>query len=194
MNKNNSRFLSLVLRHKPETIGIELDKNGWVPIGRLLDQMEIHGRIMDIEELRDIVENNDKKRFEIEKALGGSTGYNDLIRAAQGHSVTVDLQHKAERPPMKLYHGTVDKFLLSIKKEGLTKRSRHAVHLSEDVETATKVGSRRGQPIILEINSGHMYADGIKFYKSTNGVWLTDNVNPKYIIKDHYLGNVELQK
>lgn len=181
-NKRNSKFLSLILRHKPETIGLKLDKNGWVTIGRLLDQMEVHDNMMDYEELMDIVENNDKKRFEIK---GDDTnGYNNFIRAAQGHSVKVDLQMKATRPPMKLYHGTVDKFLGSIMKEGLTKRNRHAVHLSDNLKTATNVGSRRGDPIILVINSAHMYTDGIKFYKSTNGVWLTDSVDPKYIVKD----------
>jgi len=179
---NQSRFLSLVLRHKPETIGLELDKNGWVTIGRLLDQMEVHDRMIDYEELMEIVDNNDKKRFEIKNDEDGNSGYRGLIRAAQGHSVKVDLQMKAERPPMKLYHGTVDKFLTSIMEEGLTKRKRHAVHLSDDISTATKVGSRRGKPVILEVNSGHMYADNIKFYKSKNGVWLTDSVDPKYII------------
>jgi putative RNA 2'-phosphotransferase len=179
--KNNSKLLSLVLRHKPETIGLELDKNGWVTIGRLLDQMEVHDRMMDYEELMDIVENNDKKRFEIKKADFGDNGYDDLIRATQGHSVKVDLGLKAERPPMKLYHGTVDKTIDPIMKDGLKKMNRHAVHLSEDVSTATKVGGRRGKPIILEVNSGHMYTDKIKFFKSNNGVWLTNSVDPKYI-------------
>jgi len=178
--KNNSKFLSLVLRHKPETIGLKLDKNGWVAIGRLLDQMEIHDRMIDYEELMEIVENNDKKRFEI-KELDRDNGYYNLIRASQGHSVKVDLELKAERPPMKLYHGTVDKFIDVIMKDGLKKMNRHAVHLSGDISTATKVGSRRGKAIILEVNSGAMYADRIKFFKSKNGVWLTDSVDPKYI-------------
>lgn len=179
--KNNSRFLSLVLRHKPETIGIKLDKNGWVKIGRLLDQLEVHDRQMDIEELMELVDNNDKKRFEIKKADFGDNGYDDSIRAAQGHSVKVDLEMKAKRPPRTLYHGTVAKFLDSIKVDGLKKMNRHAVHLSHDLPTAIKVGSRRGDAIILEVNSGHMYADRIKFYQSKNGVWLTDEVLPKYI-------------
>lgn len=181
MNKNNSKFLSLVLRHKPETIGIQLDKNGWVSIGRLLDQMEVHGRMIDYEELMDIVNNNDKKRFEIKKADFGDNGYDDLIRAAQGHSVKVDLDLKSERPPFKLYHGTVKKYVDNIMKKGLLKMNRHAVHLSEDIQTAITVGSRRGKVVILEINSGAMYSENIKFYKSKNGVWLTDNVPSKYI-------------
>lgn len=183
--KNNSKFLSLVLRHKPETIGIKLDKNGWVSIGKLLDQLEIHDHQMDYEELMDIVENNDKKRFEVKKAEFGDNGYDDLIRATQGHSVKVDLDLKPKRPPMELYHGTVAKFLDSINKDGLKKMNRHAVHLSHDLPTATKVGSRRGEAIILVINSGAMYADRYKFFQSTNGVWLVDEVPPKYIKIKH---------
>lgn len=179
--KNNSRFLSLVLRHKPETIGIKLDKNGWVKIGVLLDQMEVHDRMMDWEELMEIVNNNDKKRFEIKKAEFGNNGYDDLIRAAQGHSVKVDLDLKPKRPPMELYHGTVAKFIDAINKDGLKKMNRHAVHLSHDLPTAEKVGSRRGDAIILVVNSGAMYADRYKFFQSKNGVWLVEEVPPKYI-------------
>ena len=170
----HSKFLSLVLRHKPSNANIKLDKNGWVNVDELLKGLKEVNRDLSIKELKEIVSTNDKKRFEFN---------NDetKIRASQGHSVKVNLDLKSERPPMKLYHGTVDKLVDTILKEGLKKMNRHAVHLSEDIETATKVGSRRGKPVILEINSGHMNADKIKFYKSKNNVWLTDNVPAKYI-------------
>jgi len=172
--KNNSRFLSLVLRHKPDTIKIRLDKNGWVPVDELLVQLKCHNREMSMKDLRDIVTFNDKKRFEFNDEM-------TLIRAAQGHSVKVDLNLKAKRPPKKLFHGTVGKFIDAIKKDGLKKMNRHAVHLSEDMPTAVKVGSRRGEAIILVVDSAHMYADNFKFFQSKNGVWLVDNVPSKYI-------------
>jgi len=174
MSKTNSKFLSLVLRHKPDTIKIKLDNNGWVHVDELIAKLKQHNREMSMKDLRDVVQFNDKKRFEFsEDGL--------KIRAAQGHSVKVDLQLKAERPPMKLYHGTVSKNLDPIMKDGLNKMNRHAVHLSEDIPTATKVGSRRGEAIILVVDSAHMYADKIKFFQSKNGVWLTDSVPAKYI-------------
>lgn len=172
--KNNSKFLSLILRHKPETVKIELDKNGWVKVDELLVKLKQHNTEIPLVELKEIVLFNDKKRFEFNED-------ETKIRAAQGHSVKVDLQLKAERPPMKLYHGTVAKFLDAIKKDGLKKMNRHAVHLSPDLPTATIVGSRRGEAIILVVNSGAMYADKYKFFQSKNGVWLVDEVPPKYI-------------
>ena len=181
--KNVSRLLSAALRHKPKILGLELDENGYVTIGRLLDQLEVYGHECDYEELMEIVENNDKKRFEIKKADFGDNGYDDLIRAAQGHSVKVDLQLKRQKPPSILYHGTVNKSIPKIMKSGMKKMSRHAIHLSVDVATATNVGSRRGTPILLQIFAGVMHMDGFKFYKSANGVWLTDDVPPKYIKK-----------
>ena len=181
MSKNISRLLSTVLRHKPNILGLTLDKNGWVKIGRLLDQLEVHGHEIDYEGLLEIVETNNKKRFEIKKDDFGDNGFDDLIRASQGHSIKVDLELKNERPPAILYHGTVPRFLDSIKESGLMKQSRHAVHLSEDLETAKTVGKRRGNEIVLTVNSGLMHFDGYKFQKSTNGVWLTNSVPSKYI-------------
>jgi len=172
--KNNSKFLSLVLRHKPETIKIKLDKNGWVEVDELLAKLKQHNKEIPLMELKEIVYFNDKKRFEFNED-------ETKIRAAQGHSVKVDLQLKAQRPPMELYHGTVSKFLDAIKKDGLKKMNRHAVNLSHDLSTATKVGIRRGEAIILVVNSGAMYADKFKFFQSKNGVWLVDEVPPKYI-------------
>lgn len=174
MNKNHSKFLSLILRHKPDTIKIKLDKNGWANVDELLHGLKNAKKDMSMDQLREIVKHNEKKRFEFNED-------HTKIRASQGHSVKVNLNYKAERPPMKLYHGTVEKFVNPILKDGLSKMKRHAVHLSEDIATAVNVGGRRGEPVILEIDSGAMYADRIKFYKSTNGVWLTDNVPAKYI-------------
>lgn len=175
--KNISKLLSLVLRHKPEVIGITLDKNGWVSVEELLSkiQTQLHGDFITITHLEEIVSDNDKQRFSFNEDK-------TKIRANQGHSISkIDLGLKTERPPMKLYHGTVSEFLGSINNNGLLKMNRNHVHLSDNLETATNVGNRRGKAIILLIDSGRMYADGVKFYKSVNGVWLTDCVLPKYI-------------
>jgi putative RNA 2'-phosphotransferase len=166
-----SRFLSLVLRHKPEEIGLVLDEHGWVRVDQLLPKMD-----MDMVTLKEIVATNNKRRFEF--------NYNMTeIRACQGHSIEVDLQLSRRCPPEFLYHGTQRAFLDSIKKEGLVKGKRNHVHLSADIETATKVGSRHGsKTVVLTIKSGEMYQDTFKFYLSTNDVWLTDYVPYKYII------------
>jgi putative RNA 2'-phosphotransferase len=172
--KKNSRFLSLVLRHKPQTINIKLDKNGWVNVDELLVKLKQHKREISMKDLRNIVKFNDKKRFT----------FNDdetKIRASQGHSVKVDLELKAKKPPAKLYHGTVAKAIEGIKEVGMKKMNRHAIHLSEDIPTAMNVGNRRGNAILLEINSAHMHVDGFKFFQSKNGVWLIEEVPAKYI-------------
>lgn len=175
MNKTKiSKFLSLVLRHQPEKIGIELNEQGWIAVEVLLNQMKLHGQEIDIEVLTDVVTTNDKKRFAFSDDM-------QFIRANQGHSISVNLDYKAVEPPMFLYHGTVAKFIENIREKGLLKMSRHHVHLSESRETASKVGARRGKPIILTIKSGDMYKDGFNFYKSDNNVWLTDVVPPKFI-------------
>lgn len=175
MNKNTiSRFLSLVLRHDPDKIGITLDPQGWISVDTLLSQMNAHGKNIDFEQLCDVVDSNDKKRFAFNEDKTS-------IRANQGHSVTVDLQYEAIQPPEYLYHGTVAKFMDAIRKNGLLKMSRHHIHLSESLETATKVGTRRGNPIILTVRSGEMFKRGITFFKSENGVWLTDIVPAEFI-------------
>ena len=175
MNNNKiSRFLSLVLRHDPNKIGIQLDEEGWIDVDRLLNQLKNHGKNVDFDQLCEVVETNDKKRFAFNEDK-------TRIRANQGHSIKVDLQYEALQPPEYLYHGTVAKFMDAIKKNGLLKMSRHHVHLSESLETATKVGARRGHPIILTVNSGEMAKEGYLFYKSDNGVWLTDTVPPEFI-------------
>ena len=174
--KSVSKFLSLVLRHSPETIGLKLDENGWADLEELIEKCNKKGsqNQMTAELLDYVVENNDKKRFAFNEDK-------TKIRASQGHSISVELNLNETEPSEYLYHGTVAKFLESIKKEGLQKMSRQHVHLSKDRETAIKVGSRRGVAQILTVRSGEMFKDGFKFYLSENNVWLTDEVPAKYI-------------
>lgn len=170
--KRISKFLSLILRHEPEKVGITLDEAGWVPVDELLDALGAHHHRLTLEELQEVVDTNDKKRFTIQDGF---------IRANQGHSIQVDLQLPESVPPDCLYHGTVPRFLDSIRGKGLLKGERHDVHLSPDRETAVRVGKRRGLPHILTVKAKEMHADGFKFYLSANGVWLTDHVPPKYL-------------
>lgn len=172
--KNISKFLSLVLRHSPETIGLKLDANGWADVEELIAKCSTNGNSLNQELLDYVVENNDKKRFAFNEDK-------TKIRASQGHSISVELNLNETEPSEFLYHGTVEKFLENIKKEGLQKMSRQHVHLSKDKETAVKVGSRRGIAQILTVRSGEMFKDGFKFYLSENNVWLTDEVPAKYI-------------
>lgn len=177
--KRISRFLSLVLRHDPGRIGITLGPDGWTPVAELLRALDRHGRPLSRADLDWVIENNDKRRF----ALSDD---GTMIRASQGHSVAVDLGYAPEVPPEHLYHGTVGRFLDAILADGLKRRARHDVHLSPDPGTATRVGARRGKPVILEIAAGAMHRDGHVFRLSANGVWLTDHVPPRYI---RVLGN-----
>ena len=169
-----SKFLSLILRHKPEAIGLKLDKHGWADVDELISRARKSGQSLTRELLKNVVVNNDKQRFSF--SADGSR-----IRANQGHSINVDVDLTAHEPPAELFHGTVKKFLESILSVGLQKQNRLYVHLSGDIETASKVGSRRGQPIVLKIRAGKMSYDGFKFYFSANGVWLVDHVPPEYI-------------
>ncbi|WP_436717367.1 RNA 2'-phosphotransferase [Roseiconus lacunae] len=172
---STSKFLSLVLRHRPEVIGVKLDPEGWICIDELISQANAHGKAITLELLHEVVATNDKKRFAL-----SDDGLR--IRASQGHSVSgVELNLEQKTPPKSLYHGTVAAFLDSIRATGLQKRSRHHVHLSPDEETATKVGSRRGKPIILRVAAENMHRDGHQFYLSANGVWLVDAVPPNYL-------------
>ena len=174
--KSVSKFLSLVLRHSPETIELKLDENGWADVNELIKKCNQKGsqNKMTAELLDYVVENNDKKRFAFNEDK-------TKIRASQGHSISVELDLAETEPSEFLYHGTVAKFLENIKKEGLQKMSRQHVHLSKDRETAIKVGSRRGVAQILTVRSREMFKDGFKFYLSENNVWLTDEVPAKYI-------------
>jgi len=172
--KRISKFLSYVLRHHPESIGIKLDKAGWTDVSGLLEAAERGGFPISLDELKAVVRENDKQRFSLSEDC-------TKIRANQGHTIPVDLGYKPTIPPKVLYHGTAQKNLNSIRKTGLTRGSRHHVHLCADPEAAEKVGRRYGKPIVLEIEAGKMYADGHKFYLSPNGVWLTEFVPPHYL-------------
>jgi putative RNA 2'-phosphotransferase len=169
-----SKFLSLILRHSPGTIGLTLDENGWADVEDLLLRSAQNNNPFSREELTEVVTTNDKQRFVFNEDA-------TKIRANQGHSVEVDLNLASQAPPKILYHGTVARFLEDIKAEGLKKMSRLHVHLSKDIATAEKVGNRRGEAIILGILSGVMYENGFVFYLAANGVWLTDNVPAQYI-------------
>ncbi|MEM6719809.1 MAG: RNA 2'-phosphotransferase [Bacteroidota bacterium] len=173
--KQISKFLSYVLRHNPDKLGITLDENGWTSVAILLEKINAEEYSLSMEELEQIVATNTKKRFSFNDD-------NTKIRANQGHSVKVDLALQPKEPPNILYHGTVEKFLESIQSQGLIKGSRHHVHLSADKATATNVGSRRGKPIILTVKSGEMHAQGHIFYESENGVWLTEAVPSEFIV------------
>jgi putative RNA 2'-phosphotransferase len=169
-----SKFLSLVLRHQPEAAGLVLDEAGWVRVEDLLNGCVRAGRGITREELGIIVETNAKKRFEFSED-GRS------IRACQGHSVKVDLQHEVQTPPVVLYHGTVRRHMESIRKEGLMKMGRHHVHLSATTDAAREVGARHGKAVVLTIRSGAMQEAGFVFYRSTNGVWLVERVPVEFI-------------
>lgn len=171
-----SKFLAKHLRHAPEALGLTLQPGGWVPVDALLSASEQAGFTITYDELIECVETNDKKRFSFD-----DTG--DLIRANQGHSVEVDLQLEEKQPPDVLYHGTVERFIASIMEEGLMKGKRHHVHLSRDVETARKVGSRRGKPVVLQVDAAKMHGEGFKFWVSVNGVWLTDAVPALFLAR-----------
>ena len=167
--KKISKFMSYVLRHKPESIGIELDKNGWVGLDEFIDAS---GLSMDM--ISDVVRTSDKQRFAIsEDRLS--------IRANQGHSVDIDLGLGAVTPPDVLYHGTANEYVPSILEIGIVSQKRHHVHLSELYGTAVVVGGRHGTAEVLEIDTKRMNEDGYEFYVSVNGVWLTDKVPVKYI-------------
>ncbi|AOR33312.1 RNA 2'-phosphotransferase [Streptomyces fodineus] len=167
-----SKYLSKHLRHQPERIGLTLDPGGWVEIDTLIIAAADHGFRFTREELDHVVATNDKQRFAIE---------GNRIRASQGHSIEVDLGLPPATPPPYLYHGTVDRNLDAIRADGLKPMNRHDVHLSADRETATRVGARRGRPVVLAVDAGAMHRDGHVFRLSANGVWLTSAVPPRYL-------------
>ena len=167
-----SKYLAKHLRHRPERIGLTLDAGGWARVPDLLDSAARHGFPFTRAELEHVVAVNDKRRY----ALDG-----DRIRAVQGHSIDVDLGLPAVPPPELLYHGTTDAAAPAIRREGLRRMDRHAVHLSPDPETARRVGARRGRPVVLVVEAGRMAADGHEFRVSANGVWLAGAVPPEYL-------------
>jgi putative RNA 2'-phosphotransferase len=172
--KHISKFLSYVLRHHPETIGIQLDKNGWTDIDELLEKADNYGIQFDRDQLNHIVATNAKKRFTFNETL-------DKIRANQGHSIEVELGYSTQKPPEILFHGTGEKSVQSILETGLEKRSRQQVHLSADIETAIRVGQRHGKPFVFKVLAEQMYNNKFEFFISDNGVWLTDHVPAKYL-------------
>lgn len=170
-----SRFLSLVLRHKPQTIGIALDPEGWADVDELVEKSK--GRLTVSLVIRAVAE-NDKQRFTLETLPDGTR----RIRARQGHTVEVDLKLKPKTPPLTLFHGTYPNVRAVIEQEGLKKMKRQHVHLAADLGTASSVGMRRGAPVIFEISALEMSLDGYEFFQADNGVWLTDHVPPKYLM------------
>lgn len=168
------RFLSLILRHRPQTIRLTLDENGWADVEELIHKVRTHGRELDPMLLSDIVTNNDKKRFVFSED-------GTRVSASQGHSLEIDLGLESLEPQEVLYHGTARKYFDSIRQHGLMKKQRHHVHLSSDIDTATKVGSRHGEPVVFKVHAGRMHRDGFVFYRSANGVWLTDHIPYTYM-------------
>lgn len=173
-NQEISKFLSFVLRHKPQEIQLNMDEQGWVLIQALIDQAR---RIKKVEltysQIQQVVANNDKQRFKLSED-------GCYIRANQGHSIKVDLELIGKMPPDILYHGTARRFLPAIQLQGLLPMSRQYVHLTSDQSTALSVGQRYGQPVLLSINAKAMHADAVEFFQSENGVWLVKAVLPKY--------------
>ncbi|MBV6889927.1 RNA 2'-phosphotransferase [Xanthomonas campestris pv. spermacoces] len=175
LHTETSKFLSCVLRHAPQSIGLTLDREGWADIDALIAAATAAGRALDADLIRAVVSSNDKQRFAL-SADGRQ------IRAVQGHSTaTVALMHMPRTPPSMLYHGTATRFLEAILAQGLQPGQRHHVHLSADPKTATTVGARHGAPSVLRVHSLQMHEDGHVFYQADNGVWLTRHVPPNYL-------------
>ncbi|MBR5667777.1 MAG: RNA 2'-phosphotransferase [Lachnospiraceae bacterium] len=168
-----SKYIALILRHKPETIGIVLDEHGWADVSSLIDGINKTYPI-DLETLKRIVAEDNKKRYSFNEDMS-------LIRANQGHSIPVDVELEKKEPPAVLYHGTGIKYANAIDAQGLLPKSRLYVHLSEDIHTAILVGRRHGDPILYKVDSGRMWNDGFAFYRSVNGVWLTEQVPIAYL-------------
>lgn len=169
-----SKFLSRHLRHQPGRISLRLDEHGWVPVEELLDACRRSGLPLTRPELDEVVRRNDKQRFALDEA-------GTRIRASQGHSIPIDLGLAPQPPPPILYHGTGQRAVPAILKQGLLRMKRHHVHLSPDVETARRVGARHGPPAIFAIDAAAMAVEGVPFYRSANGVWLVEHVPPRFL-------------
>ncbi len=174
--KRISKFLSLILRHKPEVLPIELDPQGWADLDEIIEKMQRKGMEVDQSIIESVVANNDKQRFRLDLD-------NRRIRANQGHSIDIDLALEPSVPPKQLFHGTATRFIDSIMEKGLIRGSRQHVHLSLDIVTATKVGSRHGKPTILKVDAETMHQKGFVFYVSENRVWLTEHVPVEFLSK-----------
>lgn len=176
MNLNDtSKYIALILRHKPETIGISLDEHGWANVDELIAGIA-KTQLFNMEMLQEIVSTDNRQRYSFNEDK-------TLIRANQGHSIPVDVELEKKVPPTILYHGTAEKYEDAIDVQGLVPKSRLYVHLSADIETATKVGQRHGKPVIYKVLAGKMQEDGYEFFQSVNGVWLTKRVEIKYLNK-----------
>ena len=173
---DTSRFLSLILRHKPDVIGISLDEHGWASVPEIIEGIG-RTRPFNMEMLEEIVRTDEKMRYSFNQDK-------TKIRANQGHSLPVDAELTPCEPPEFLYHGTGEKYLTSIEKNGLIPKTRLYVHLSREYDTAVNVGSRHGKPIVYKVNTAKMSQDGYKFFISANGVWLTKAVPPEYLEKE----------
>lgn len=169
-----SKFLSLILRHEPERVGLKLDEAGWVDVKELLEAVNRHSSPLTLEQLKHVVATSDKKRYAFSEN-------GQRIRANQGHSVELDLQYEPQTPPEILYHGTATRFLDGIRKDGLQRMERHDVHLSAETKVTLQVGGRHGKPVLLTIRAGEMHQAGFVFRCSANGVWLVDHVPPQFI-------------
>ena len=172
-DRDVSKYIAYILRHKPDAIGISLDEHGWANVDELISGIN-KTYSLDMEGLEEIVRNDEKQRYSFNEDK-------TLIRANQGHSIPVDVELEEFVPPEILYHGTGEKYSASIEEQGLIPKSRLYVHLSADYDTAVKVGMRHGKPIVYSIAAVKMHKDGFSFYKSVNGVWLTKTVPKEYI-------------
>ncbi len=172
--KKISKFLSLILRHKPETVGVKLDENGWTDIEILLQKMNLAKTKIDRNLLDHVVSTNDKQRFAISECK-------QRIRASQGHSLKIDLNYSPISPPETLYHGAPENVIPLIRESGLKKMQRHHVHLNAAAKPCIHVAARYGKPVVVEIAAAKMNADGFEFFLSKNQVWLTEHVPPEYI-------------
>lgn len=172
--ENISKYMCLILRHKPEAIGITLDEHGWANVVELIDGIRKDNPGFDLDHLYEIVETDSKGRYSFNEDK-------TLIRYNQGHSIPVDVELEEKQPPEFLYHGTGEKYVVSIDQIGLIPKSRLYVHFSSDVDTAEKVGQRHGKEVVYQVASGQMHRDGYKFYLSVNNVWLTKEVPTKYL-------------
>jgi putative RNA 2'-phosphotransferase len=172
--EQKSKLLARWLRHRPDAIDVRLDAAGWADVSDLLSKSTSAGVPITREELLQLVAGNDKQRFSL-------SDDGARIRAAQGHSVDVDLKLAIKTPPPVLYHGTVEKFVVSIRKQGLLPKTRRDVHLSATKETAEEVGARRGAAVVLVIETHTLLRDGYRFRRAENGVWLIPSIPPKYI-------------
>ena len=175
--RNTSKFISLILRHNPQVIGISLDEHGWADVQDLIEGINrTEGHSLDMDTLEEIVRTDEKQRYSFSED-------HTLIRANQGHSIPVDVELEEKTPPDILWHGTGQKYVSSIDVQGLIPKSRLYVHLSSDMETARKVGSRHGRPVIYQVDCRKMTEDGYRFFLSANHVWLTKEVPAEYLEK-----------